>query len=54
MPRLWLILTDDLSGAADCAIAFARQGMESVVTWGEGVSASGAASVLSVRLITFW
>jgi D-threonate/D-erythronate kinase len=37
MPRLWLILADDLTGAADCAIAFARQGMESVMTWGEGV-----------------
>jgi uncharacterized protein YgbK (DUF1537 family) len=50
MPRLWLILADDLTGAADCAIAFARQGMESVVTWGEGVRTSGATSVLSVNV----
>jgi Sugar-binding N-terminal domain len=32
----WLIVADDLTGAADCAIAFARRGFESVVTWGEG------------------
>ena len=32
MPRLWLILAGDLTGAADCAIGFARQGMEPVVT----------------------
>jgi len=31
-PR-WLILADDLTGAADCAIAFARRGMEPVVVW---------------------
>jgi uncharacterized protein YgbK (DUF1537 family) len=30
----WLILADDLTGAADCAIAFARQGQEAFVAWG--------------------
>ena len=50
MPRRWLILADDLTGAADCAIAFARQGMESVATWGEGIRTSDAASVLSVNV----
>jgi uncharacterized protein YgbK (DUF1537 family) len=31
----WLILADDLTGAADGAIAFGRRGHASVVTWGE-------------------
>lgn len=44
-PR-WLILADDLTGAADCAIAFAKQGMDSVVAWGQ--SAKTGAAVLSV------
>lgn len=29
----WLILADDLTGAADCAIAFSRQGAEATVGW---------------------
>src|SRR5260370_14007839 len=33
--RRWLILADDLTGAADCAIAFARAGMAAAVDWGE-------------------
>jgi uncharacterized protein YgbK (DUF1537 family) len=33
-PR-WLILADDLTGAADCAIAFGRRGRAAVVSWGE-------------------
>lgn len=33
-PQRWLILADDLTGAADCAIAFARQGQEASVAWG--------------------
>jgi uncharacterized protein YgbK (DUF1537 family) len=33
--RDWLILADDLTGAADCAIAFGRRGHAAVVTWGE-------------------
>ena len=35
IPRHWLILADDLTGAADCAIAFGRRGREAVVTWGD-------------------
>jgi D-threonate/D-erythronate kinase len=31
----WLILADDLTGAADCAIAFVRRGRAAAVTWGE-------------------
>jgi uncharacterized protein YgbK (DUF1537 family) len=33
----WFILADDLTGAADCAIAFAKQGIASAVAWGEAV-----------------
>lgn len=33
----WLILADDLTGAADCAIAFARHGMAASVAWGAEV-----------------
>ncbi len=33
----WFILADDLTGAADCAIAFARRGQASAVSWGGGV-----------------
>lgn len=33
--RSWLILADDLTGAADCAIAFARRGRSTGVQWGE-------------------
>ncbi|RAI44609.1 four-carbon acid sugar kinase family protein [Rhodoplanes roseus] len=42
----WLILADDLTGAADTAIAFARRGLETVVTWGDGDV--GDAPVVSV------
>jgi len=35
VPVRWLILADDLTGAADCAIAFARQGIPSAVGWGD-------------------
>jgi uncharacterized protein YgbK (DUF1537 family) len=35
MAHGWLILADDLTGAADCAIAFGRTGRAAVVTWGE-------------------
>lgn len=31
----WLIVADDLTGAADCAIAFGRRGRAAAVTWGE-------------------
>ncbi len=36
--RRWLILADDLTGAADCAIAFARRGRRTCVQWGEAGS----------------
>ncbi|UHC17922.1 four-carbon acid sugar kinase family protein [Methylobacterium currus] len=45
MARRWLILADDLTGAADCAIAFARRGRSARVQWGEagsGAQESGA------------
>ena len=35
MTRGWLILADDLTGAADCAVAFGRRGHAAMVTWGE-------------------
>ena len=34
--RRWLILADDLTGAADCATAFAKRGIESKVVWSDG------------------
>ncbi|WP_424627510.1 four-carbon acid sugar kinase family protein [Bradyrhizobium sp. SYSU BS000235] len=40
MTRDWLILADDLTGAADCAIAFGRRGRTAAVTWGEVADAS--------------
>ncbi|MFD2181006.1 four-carbon acid sugar kinase family protein [Rhodoplanes azumiensis] len=35
-PRAWLIVADDLTGAADTGIAFARRGLATVVTWRDG------------------
>lgn len=32
--RDWLIIADDLTGAADCAIAFGRRGLRTSVGWG--------------------
>jgi uncharacterized protein YgbK (DUF1537 family) len=46
MSARWLILADDLAGAADCAVAFAKRGLDAEVFWGEGKS--GNAAVLSV------
>ena len=40
MASRWLIVADDLTGAADCAIAFARQGRAAAVTWGDVAEAS--------------
>lgn len=34
----WLIIADDLTGAADCAIAFAQNGIGASVSWGEGTA----------------
>jgi uncharacterized protein YgbK (DUF1537 family) len=42
----WLILADDLTGAADCAIAFAKGGLATAVAWSEKVQ--GALPVLSI------
>jgi uncharacterized protein YgbK (DUF1537 family) len=33
MPRHWLVVADDLTGAADCAIAFAKRGLHTTVRW---------------------
>ncbi|PKU24812.1 four-carbon acid sugar kinase family protein [Telmatospirillum siberiense] len=46
MPSHWLILADDLTGAADCAIAFAKRGLDAIVAWGPG--AKPCATVLSI------
>jgi len=35
MTRRWLVLADDLTGAADCAIALGRRGLAAVVIWGD-------------------
>jgi uncharacterized protein YgbK (DUF1537 family) len=35
MAERWLILADDLTGAADAGIAFARRGQRTAMTWGE-------------------
>ena len=35
MSARWLILADDLTGAADCAIAFRRRGSAAAVIWGD-------------------
>lgn len=47
MRSRWLIIADDLTGAADCAIAFAKRGLESVVSW-ENHRNAGDVQVLSV------
>ncbi|SDB68909.1 4-hydroxythreonine-4-phosphate dehydrogenase PdxA [Belnapia rosea] len=46
-PR-WLILADDLTGAADCAIAFARHGQPAVVGWGEAPVPAAGAEVFAI------
>ncbi|WP_426957054.1 four-carbon acid sugar kinase family protein [Muricoccus radiodurans] len=43
----WLILADDLTGAADCGIAFARRGMAASVGW-HGAPAPAETTVLAV------
>jgi uncharacterized protein YgbK (DUF1537 family) len=47
MTRNWLILADDLTGAADCGIAFARRGLDASVGW-HGVEVASGADVLAV------
>ena len=46
MDARWLILADDLTGAADCAIAFRRRGRAAAVIWGE-TAWDGAIPILS-------
>ena len=43
----WLIIADDLSGAADCAIGFAAQGARTVVTLDPSADADIAADVVA-------
>ncbi|WP_458097156.1 four-carbon acid sugar kinase family protein [Roseomonas sp. WA12] len=47
MTRSWLILADDLTGAADCGIAFARRGLEASVGW-HGVENAVRAEVVAI------
>ena len=47
MTRSWLILADDLTGAADCGIAFARRGLEASVSW-HGVDTAPSAEVVAI------
>jgi len=35
MPDRWLIVADDLTGAADSGVAFAQRGWVTDVSWGE-------------------
>jgi len=46
MERRWLIIADDLTGAADCASAFAQRGRASCVTWGDADPAAHAAAAV--------
>src|SRR5690242_8338919 len=47
MADRWLIVADDLTGAADSAIAFARRGFTAVVSWGAYERMEAQPSVLS-------
>ncbi|MFC3690946.1 four-carbon acid sugar kinase family protein [Chenggangzhangella methanolivorans] len=42
MSGRWLILADDLTGAADCAIAFGRRGLAAAVSWGVATDDRGS------------
>lgn len=46
MGERWLILADDLTGAADAAIAFARRGARTEVTWGERLASDFAETAI--------
>ncbi|TBW41160.1 four-carbon acid sugar kinase family protein [Siculibacillus lacustris] len=46
MTAPWLIVADDLTGAADCGIAFAGAGIATVVVWDD--ASQGAVTVTSV------
>lgn len=43
----WLIVADDLTGAADCAIAFAKVGLETFVIWNEVGESNGPVMALN-------
>ena len=47
MSERWLIVADDLTGAADCAIAFAKRGKAATVGWGDRGDAGAAGMVFS-------
>jgi 4-hydroxythreonine-4-phosphate dehydrogenase len=47
MSERWLIVADDLTGAADCAIAFAKRGKAATVGWGERGDTGAAGTVFS-------
>lgn len=49
MNARWLILADDLTGAADAAVAFARRGYDTEVHWGDR-SLAGDAAVQALNL----
>jgi uncharacterized protein YgbK (DUF1537 family) len=46
MPGTWLILADDLTGAADCAVAFARRGLSASVGWGAAARQADAVQAI--------
>lgn len=48
MKQSWFVLADDLTGAADCAIAFAKNGMVSDVLFESDSAAVSSAPVLAV------
>ncbi|MDJ0388900.1 four-carbon acid sugar kinase family protein [Roseomonas sp. E05] len=48
MSSRWLILADDLTGAADCGIAFARRGLSASVGWHGAPMAEEAGAVLAI------
>ncbi|KAA2213375.1 four-carbon acid sugar kinase family protein [Teichococcus oryzae] len=51
LPSEWLILADDLTGAADCAIAFARRGLGAAVGWHAAPAGDGAMAAFPVLAI---
>ncbi|WP_131829809.1 four-carbon acid sugar kinase family protein, partial [Teichococcus deserti] len=51
LPPRWLILADDLTGAADCAIAFARRGLAASVGWHGAAAGQGPVAAPAVLAI---
>ena len=47
MGERWVIIADDLTGAADCAIAFAKRGLPTTVAWGAHGEPAKPGAVLS-------